>query len=155
MFMFYYAVLADVSPPTALAPFAASAITGGTPFRTMMQAWKYTLPAFLVPVMFCLTADGLQLLALTPDGGAPATVTDWFDIVVVTGTSCFALIGLCVGLTGYARDAATPLERVICTIGGGLLLAADLYADMAGAAVLAVGLTLHWLRTNATASPQT
>ncbi len=154
MFMFYYAVLADVSPPTALAPFAASAITGGTPFRTMMQAWKYTLPAFLVPVMFCLTADGLQLLALTPDGGAPSTVTDWFDIVVVTGTSCLALVGLCVGLTGYARAAATPLERVICTIGGALLLAADLYADVAGAALLVTGLAIHWLRTNAPASPE-
>ena len=47
MFMFYYAVLADVSPPTALAPFAAAALTGGRPFATMRQAWKYTLPAFL------------------------------------------------------------------------------------------------------------
>jgi TRAP transporter 4TM/12TM fusion protein len=54
MFLFYYAVLADVSPPTALAPFAAAAITRGEAFATMMQAWKYCLPAFLMPFMFCL-----------------------------------------------------------------------------------------------------
>jgi TRAP-type uncharacterized transport system fused permease subunit len=46
MFIFYYAVLSEVSPPTALSPFAAAAITGGNPFRTMMLTWKYTLPAF-------------------------------------------------------------------------------------------------------------
>ncbi len=44
MFIFYYAVLSDVSPPTALSPFAAAAITGGNPFRTMMRTWKYCLP---------------------------------------------------------------------------------------------------------------
>jgi TRAP transporter 4TM/12TM fusion protein len=152
MFMFYYAVLADVSPPTALAPFAASAITGGKPFRTMLQAWKYTLPAFLVPVMFCLTADGLRLLALTPDGGAPSTATDWLEILIVTSTSCLALVGLCIGLTGYARTAANLLERVLCTVGGALLLAADIYADLGGAALLALGLALHWMRTQRTAT---
>ena len=113
----------------------------------MLQAWKYTLPAFLVPVMFCLTADGLGLLALNADGGAPSTVTDWLDILLVTGTSCMALAGLCVGLTGYARGAANRAERVLCTLGGALLLAADVYADMAGALLLAAGLALHWLRT--------
>src|SRR6185369_1212305 len=49
MFIFYYAVLSEVSPPTALSPFAAAAITGGDPYKTTLQSWKYTLPAFLVP----------------------------------------------------------------------------------------------------------
>ncbi len=44
MFIFYYAVLSEVSPPTALSPFAAAAITGGDPYKTTLQAWKYTLP---------------------------------------------------------------------------------------------------------------
>src|SRR5712672_455591 len=54
MFIFYYAVLSEVSPPTALSPFAAAAITGGDPYKTTLQAWKYTLPAFLVPFVFIL-----------------------------------------------------------------------------------------------------
>ncbi len=62
MFIFYYAVLSEVSPPTALSPFAAAAITGGDPYRTTMQAWKYTLPAFLVPFVFVLDPLGIGLL---------------------------------------------------------------------------------------------
>ena len=58
MFIFYYAVLSEVSPPTALSPFAAAAITGGNPFRTMMLTWKYTLPAFVVPFAFTLRPEG-------------------------------------------------------------------------------------------------
>jgi len=53
MFIFYYSVLSEVSPPTALSPFAAAAITGGDPYKTTLQAWKYTLPAFLVPLCSC------------------------------------------------------------------------------------------------------
>jgi TRAP-type uncharacterized transport system fused permease subunit len=146
MFMFYYAVLADVSPPTALAPFAASAITGGKPFHTMVQAWKYTLPAFLVPFMFCLTPEGLRLLMVTPEGRWPETVADWAGILLTTGTSCLALAGLCVGATGYALRPANALERVLATLGGLALLAADLRADILGIALLAAALVLHWLR---------
>nr|BFE80762.1 hypothetical protein GCM10020093_033630 [Planobispora longispora] len=63
MFIFYYAVLSEVSPPTALSAFAASAITGGNAYRTMLATWKYTLPAFLVPFAFVLTPAGAGLLA--------------------------------------------------------------------------------------------
>ena len=62
MFIFYYAVLSEVSPPTAITPFAAAAITGGNPFKTTMLAWKYTLPAFIVPFMFTPHPDGVGLL---------------------------------------------------------------------------------------------
>ena len=66
MFIFYYAVLSEVSPPTALSPFAAAAITGGNPFKTMMLTWKYTLPAFLVPFTFTLSPEGLGVLLQAP-----------------------------------------------------------------------------------------
>jgi TRAP-type uncharacterized transport system fused permease subunit len=62
MFIFYYAVLSEVSPPTALSPFAAAAITGGDPYKTTLQCWKYTTPAFLVPFMFVLDPSGTGLL---------------------------------------------------------------------------------------------
>src|SRR5258708_35833787 len=58
MFIFYYALLSEVSPPTALSPFAAAAITGGDPYRTTMQPWKYTMPAFVVPFFFVLDPLG-------------------------------------------------------------------------------------------------
>ena len=77
MFIFYYAVLSEVSPPTALSPFAAAAITGGSPYRTTMQAWKYTMPAFLVPFVFVCDPLGVGLLLQVPKGGS------WVDIVGV------------------------------------------------------------------------
>ena len=67
MFIFYYAVLSEVSPPTALSAFAAAAITGGDGFRTMMLTLRYTAPAFLVPFAFVLTPEGEGLLL---QGGA-------------------------------------------------------------------------------------
>ena len=63
MFIFYYAVLSEVSPPTALSPFAAAAITGGSPYLTTLQSWKYTMPAFLVPFVFVLRSAGHRAAA--------------------------------------------------------------------------------------------
>ena len=72
MFIFYYAVLSEVSPPTALSPFAAAAITGGDPYRTTLQSWKYTLPAFVVPFVFVLDPAGVALLLKMPPDGVVA-----------------------------------------------------------------------------------
>jgi len=72
MFIFYYAVLSEVSPPTALSPFAAAAITGGDPYKTTLQCWKYTTPAFLVPFMFVLDPSGTGLLLTGPSRPSPA-----------------------------------------------------------------------------------
>jgi TRAP transporter 4TM/12TM fusion protein len=146
MFMFYYAVLADVSPPTALAPFAASAICGGKPFATMMQAWKYTLPAFLVPFMFCLTPEGMNLLMLTPAGKLPSTFGQWMDVLLTTTTSSLAIVGLVIGATGYALKVANWLERGLAIVGGCLLLAADIRLDIIGAVLLALTIGLHSFR---------
>src|SRR5687768_4359208 len=83
MFIFYYAVLSEVSPPTALSPFAAAAITGGSPYRTTLQSWKYTLPAFLVPFVFVLTPEGVGLLMSIPKGGS------WVDILEIAIRTSF------------------------------------------------------------------
>src|SRR5262245_459463 len=85
MFIFYYAVLSEVSPPTALSPFAAAAITGGSPYQTTMQAWKYTMPAFLVPFVFVCDPLGVGLLATVPTGGS------FLDIAVVTLETLFGI----------------------------------------------------------------
>ena len=80
MFIFYYAVLSEVSPPTALSPFAAAAITGGDPYKTTLQSWKYTLPAFVVPFIFVLDPAGIALLLkLPPDGSCAARGVDLAD----------------------------------------------------------------------------
>jgi TRAP transporter 4TM/12TM fusion protein len=137
MFIFYYAVLADVSPPTALSPFAAAAITGGNPFRTMMLAWKYCLPAFLVPFMFCLSPEGLGLLMI----GDPLTIVR----TVITG--CLAVAALAVAFGGYLLRPASVPERAVMGVGGLALLYADTTFDLVGLVLLGVALVMHLLRT--------
>ncbi|MCC6919199.1 MAG: TRAP transporter fused permease subunit [Alphaproteobacteria bacterium] len=147
MFMFYYAVLADVSPPTALAPFAAAAIVRADPFKTMLQAWKYTLPAFLVPVIFCLTPGGLQLLGLTPSGADPSSLADWSGLALATLSASLALAGLTIAFTGFAFGAAALPIRIACGLGGLFLLAeGDWRFELAGLVLLAGAFAIQLLR---------
>jgi TRAP-type uncharacterized transport system fused permease subunit len=133
MFIFYYAVLADVSPPTALAPFAAAAITGGNPFRTTMMAWKYCLPAFLVPFMFTLSQEGTSLLL----------IGDWQTIVRTFVTACIAVGALAIAFGGWFIRQAGPVERVLAGLGGLALLYADPRFDIAGMVLLALATAAH------------
>src|SRR5436189_1127564 len=105
MFIFYYAVLSEVSPPTALSPFAAAAITGGDPYKTTLQCWKYTAPAFLVPFMFVLDPSGTGLL-LT---GSMKTLgeADWGAIALVTVTAAIGIAALAGGLQGWLLKRTT------------------------------------------------
>ena len=101
MFIFYYAVLSEVSPPTALSPFAAAAITGGDPYKTTLQSWKYTLPAFLVPFVFVLDPDGVGLLLKIPKDGT------WVSIVWITLKTTLGLAALAAAAQGWALRRAT------------------------------------------------
>jgi len=140
MFIFYYAVLSEVSPPTALSPFAAAAITGGNPFKTMMLTWKYTLPAFLVPFAFTLSPEGLGVLLLAPLA----------DILTTVSTAVIGILALVMGLSGWLRQAATPLERTLATSGGLLLFYATALTDLAGAALFVTAIAVHLGRTRHT-----
>jgi TRAP transporter 4TM/12TM fusion protein len=116
MFIFYYAVLSEVSPPTALSPFAAAAITGGDPYKTTLQSWKYTMPAFLVPFVFVLDPDGVAiLLELPKQGGLSGAV--------------FVIVSTAIGIAAFAAASQnwllrrlTVLERVTLVVCGFLLL---------------------------------
>jgi TRAP transporter 4TM/12TM fusion protein len=116
MFIFYYSVLSEVSPPTALSPFAAAAITGGDPYRTTLQAWKYTLPAFLVPFVFVLDPQGIGLLLKLPKDGS------WIDIVLITGKTALGLAALAAAAQGWALRKTTMAERLLLVLAGLLLV---------------------------------
>jgi TRAP transporter 4TM/12TM fusion protein len=124
MFIFYYAVLSEVSPPTALSPFAAAAITGGDPYRTTMQAWKYTLPAFLVPFVFVLDPLGIGLLMKIPKDGS---IYDIIWITIVTGCGLGALS---VAAQDWAIRRTTPAERGLFLLTGLLLVFPSLLEAM-------------------------
>src|SRR3982075_2772209 len=144
MFIFYYAVLSEVSPPTALSPFAAAAITGGGPYRTTMQCWKYTTPAFLIPFMFVLDPSGTGLL-LT---GSFKTLgqADWGSILRVTITAGFGVVALAGGLQGWLFHKTTILERWLLIIAGVLLVYPAALCDYIGAAMIGITVVLQKLR---------
>ena len=137
MFIFYYAVLSEVSPPTALSPFAAAAITGGNPFKTMMLTWKYTLPAFLVPFAFTLSPEGLGVLLQAPLADIARTVL----------TAAVGILALAMGLGGWLRQAATTAERTLAVAGGLLLFYATTATDLVGAACFVAAIGMHVVRT--------
>ena len=136
MFIFYYAILSEVSPPVGLSPLAAAALTGGRPFRTMIMAWKYTLPAFVVPFMFTIHANGLGLLLQAP----------LQTVLSVTVTAVFGLIALAAAITGWFLRRATWPERVLLAASGVVLIyPAGLQDIIAAAAVLSVAV-VQWVR---------
>ena len=125
MFIFYYAVLSEVSPPTALSPFAAAAITGGDPYLTTMQAWKYTLPAFLVPFVFVLDPQGVGLLMKIPKDGSV------YDIIWITGITAAGLAALAAAAQNWALRQNTHLERLFWLLSGLLLVFPSLLEALA------------------------
>jgi TRAP-type uncharacterized transport system fused permease subunit len=148
MFIFYYAVLSEVSPPTALSPFAAAAITGGDPYRTTLHAWKYTLPAFIVPFVFVLDPAGVGLLLKSPPQGSWGTVA-WIAI-----TACIGIIALAAGVQRYWVHRLTRVEQWVLIACGVMLVYPARVTDVIGLAGIAAVLVVQYLvRRRKTAPP--
>ena len=144
MFIFYYAVLSEVSPPTALSPFAAAAITGGDPYRTTLQSWKYTMPAFFVPFMFVLDPAGQGLL-LTGSIAKLATA-DWSSIALVAGTAVLGILALAGGFQGWLLLKTSRIEQALLLSSGLLLVYPNRFSDSLGAALLVLVCVIQFLR---------
>jgi TRAP-type uncharacterized transport system fused permease subunit len=134
MFIFYYAVLSEVSPPTALSPFAAAAITGGNPYRTTLQSWKYTLPAFLVPFAFVLDPDGVGLLLK----GSAA------NVIEVAATAAIGVAALACGVQGWMFQRTSWLERSMLIAAGVLLMHPARASDVAGITLVVAATAIQW-----------
>jgi TRAP transporter 4TM/12TM fusion protein len=135
MFIFYYAVLSEVSPPTALAAVASAAITGGNVMRTMLQTLKYALPAFLVPFAFVLTPAGEGLLG---QGPLP-------QVLLVTLVSAVAVVALAVTTGGWLVRAAGWPERALAGVAAVLLLYLAPVPVLVGLGFLAAAVVVHLL----------
>ena len=127
---FYFAVLSEVSPPVGLSPSAAAAVTGGNPFGAMMQAWKYSLPAFLVPFLFSASPEGANLLII----GASLS-----GFIEATLSSTIALFLLSLGVVGYLRGAVSLLERALLIVVACVMVVDPLEFTVLGLAPTAVG----------------
>ncbi len=146
MFIFYYALLSEVSPPTALSCFAAAAITGADPYRTTLQAWKYTMPAFVVPFFFVLDPLGVGVLLTLPKGAT------WLDVSWVVALIFVAITALAAGLQGWLFTKTNRFERLLLITAGTLVVLPFGRLDAVGVALLASVAGLQLLRRRRSAA---
>jgi len=140
MFIFYYAVLSEVSPPTALSPFAAAAICKGNPYKTTFQSWKYVAPAILVPFIFVLDPSGVALLLM---GSTKALANaNWLDIAWITFTASVGIIALAGGLQNWFIVKTHFIERWVLIAAGFALTYPSAISDIGG--FVGFGLVILW-----------
>ena len=128
-FVFYFGIVADITPPVALAAYAGSAIAKSNPMKTGLQATKLAIGAFIVPYVFALNPTMLFI-----DAGVA-------DIILICITAVLGMFGVAVAMNGFLYVKLHWYSRVGFMAGGLLLLVPGLATDIAGLVIL-VALTL-------------
>ena len=126
MFVFYFGIVADITPPVALAAYAGSAIAKSRPMRTALNASRLAIAAFLVPYVFALNPAMLFI------------DTVWYEVVLIAVSSFIGMISISVALEGYLIHEVNPLGRILCAAGGLALLIPGTLSDLAGLVALAI-----------------
>ncbi|MBU0936024.1 MAG: TRAP transporter permease, partial [Spirochaetes bacterium] len=124
MFAFYFGIIADVTPPVALAAFAGAGIAKGNPMRTGFNASKLAIAAFLVPYIFVFNP---QMLLFN------VTI---FDVILLVATSSVGIIAVSAGVMGYFHRSFHFWERPLFLLGGILMVLPGAYSDLIGVAIL-------------------
>jgi len=133
MFVFYFGIVADITPPVALAAFAATGISGGDPIRTGINATKLAIAAFIIPYMFVLQP---QLLMID---------TTILEIIWIAITALLGMIAIGAGVIGYWYKPLNWLERIISIIIGLLLIYPEGYSDLIGLGCFIVVVVYQWM----------
>ncbi|MFZ5824312.1 MAG: TRAP transporter permease [Bacillota bacterium] len=134
LFVFYFGILADITPPVALAVYAGSAIAGSNPWKTGIEAVKMALGAFLVPYIFAMSPV-LILVGAT-----------WGKVAAMLFTSLLGMTALGTGVTGFWTTNLKQYERVMLVVGGIMLVDPNLVTDLAGGSLVATAFGLQFLR---------
>ncbi len=127
-FVFYFGIVADITPPVALAAYAGSAIAKSDPMKTGLNATKLAIAAFIVPYMFCLNPSMLLM-----NQGV-------FTAVQGIVTSLVGLFGVSLGLEGFLADRIPSPLRVLSVAAGLLLIYPGTYSDLIG--IVGVGIVI-------------
>ena len=139
-FVFYYGIVADITPPVALAAYAGSAISGGSPMKTGVNATNLAIAGFIIPFIFAMSPDMLLIN------------TTWYEVLLITVTSIVGMYGVTFGLSGfsaYEKDGSKRLlgiiMRVVSIAGGLLLIYPGIVTDIIGVALVGGVLLLRKL----------
>jgi len=137
MFCFYFAMFANLTPPVALASFAAAGLSGGNPMKTGWASVKLALAGFIVPFMFVYNPQ-LLLENVTFLSGARVVIT-----------SCVGVLLIAASVEGYLRGRLNVLLRIVAFAGAFLLIDSQLATDIIGVGILVVILAWQLLRGKA------
>lgn len=131
LFVFYFGIIADITPPVALAAFAGAGIARSNPFRTGFEAFRLGFAAYLVPHIFALS-PALVLVGITPLGLIKALLTALIGMTALAG-----------GLTGYLLGDLGPVKRAMLLVAGVMLIDPGTLTDLLGGVVLLAVLALQ------------
>lgn len=135
MFVFYFGIIADVTPPVALAAYAGSAIAGGNALKTGVNASKLAIAAFLIPYMFVMSPAMLMIDA------------DFISIVSILITAIIGMVALSSSLIGYFIVKESLWERVAFALGGLMLIKPGTMTDILGIAIVGALIAYQWWRS--------
>ncbi len=126
MFVFYFGIVADITPPVALAAYAGSAIAKSDPMKTAFNATRLAIAAFLIPYMFCLNPAMLLI-----DTTGPA-----FVLIIIT--SIVGMYMIACALEGYMLTVLNPVVRVVLGAAGQMMMYPGVVTDVVGIALAVV-----------------
>lgn len=130
LFTFYFGIIADITPPVALAAMAGAAIAKSDPLKTGMEATKIAIAAFVVPFIFVYSPQMLMLNAA------------WYEVVLIAVTALIGMFGLGMGVEGYYDSKLNIIQRLMAVAGGLLLIIPGLVTDAIG--LLAIAVVILW-----------
>jgi TRAP-type uncharacterized transport system fused permease subunit len=133
LFVFYFGIIADITPPVALAAFAAAGVSGGEPIKTGIDSTKLAISAFIIPYMFVLSPELLLI------------DTTWTYVIWMSVTAFIGMIAVGAGTIGYWMRKLFWFERIVAIVGGILLIYPEGISDIIGVVVFAVLLALQYM----------
>lgn len=133
MFCFYFGIVADITPPVALAAYAGSAIAGGNAFKTGVNATKLAIAAFLIPYMFAINPKMIMI------GGS------FYEALPMVFTAILGLIGIGGGFIGYLNGPLNIPLRIISFAGGLCMVIPGTLTDIIGACAVAAVILKNYL----------
>lgn len=135
-FVFYFGIIADITPPVALAAFAASGISGGDPIRTGVNSAKLAIAAFIIPYMIVFSPALLMI-----------DVTIW-QILWVVFTAIMGMIAIGVGIIGYWYRPVSWIERIVLLAAGLAMIYPESLSDTIGLIVFGIMFVIQYVTRN-------
>lgn len=131
MFVFYFGVAADLTPPVALAAYAGSAIAGSDPWKTGLNAFKIGIGKYIVPYVFIFTPS-LLLIGVTP------SLSGLMSLLLTMGSVMLGIFAVNAGTIGYMSGRLSGYQRILAIISGILILSPSIQHKFAGVVILVI-----------------